>query len=988
MIGHPESVIGVKGPQPFKEKTMRYRPGILPLFFSCTLAIAAESGIKSVVLKPTQLVARTAEGERQVVFLEIESDGLKGGNIVLRKDDWAGSWAQQLGIVAPGRQTIRLHVPMTAKDGPVHSTLETPATRLDLAEAQFTVPRKWMVYLAQHTHTDIGYTRPQTEILPEHLRYIDYALDFCDLTDRYPDDAKFRWTCEISWAVREYLKRRPAGQIERLKRRVAEGRIELTGMFLNMSEIADENSLAASLQPLREMKAVLGDAVRTGMQNDVNGAAWCLPDYYTGIGVRYLIMGINKTRSILPFDRPTPFWWESPSGKRLLAFRADHYMTGNNWKIHEGKVENTEPGLAAYLNGLEKANYPFDRIGVQFSGYSTDNSPPARKECDLVRAWNESHAWPRLRIATAGEFLNYIEKNHAAELPVHRQAWPDWWTDGFGSAARETAASRETHAAMKVNEGLLAIASALGARLPSGWIDRAAGVQEALLFYDEHTFGAAESISNPMAQNSMVQWGEKGSYAWEAVKAAAMLREEALGLLQTFVPRSDAPTIAVFNTLGRKRAGLVQAFIDHEILPADRRFRIVDAATGETAPAQRLGGRSEGSYWAIWAKDVPPLGFNTYRIEVAGEKAPEDKGRMDVPVLLENAFYAIQMDPRTGGIRSLKDKETGLELVDSSAPWRLGQFIYERMDDREEFNRSAFKNREPFRRTTLRKVELIEAVSGPVWKSLRLRAEADGCVEPGGVQVEIRLFETEKRLEFHYAVRKAPVTAPESIYVSFPFSGDRTLAYEGQGGIVAPGEGQLPGSASDWQTIQAFVAVRGGDDQIILGSGEAPLVQLGDINLGKWQPVTKVEKPHVYSWVMNNYWFTNFRASQEGEFRWAYYLTSDRDRSNSRASGFGWDSRVPLVARVLPAGSSPATRPAMSALEIDAPNLLLVAARPARDGLGIIVHLREVEGRPATLRATAVTEVNVLEEPLGAPAGSVSFLPLESKFVRVVNGVR
>ena len=27
-------------------------------------------------------------------------------------------------------------------------------------------------------------------------------------------------------------------------------------------------------------------------------------------------------------DKPTMFWWESPSGKRLLTFRAEHYMTG------------------------------------------------------------------------------------------------------------------------------------------------------------------------------------------------------------------------------------------------------------------------------------------------------------------------------------------------------------------------------------------------------------------------------------------------------------------------------------------------------------------------------------------------------------------------------------------------------------------------------------------------------------------------------------
>ena len=56
--------------------------------------------------------------------------------------------------------------------------------------------KKWEIYFVQHSHTDIGYTRPQSEILAEHMRYIDYALDYCDQTDQLPDDAKFRWSCE------------------------------------------------------------------------------------------------------------------------------------------------------------------------------------------------------------------------------------------------------------------------------------------------------------------------------------------------------------------------------------------------------------------------------------------------------------------------------------------------------------------------------------------------------------------------------------------------------------------------------------------------------------------------------------------------------------------------------------------------------------------------------------------------------------------------
>ena len=137
---------------------------------------------------------------------------------------------------------------------------------------------------------------------------------------------------------------------------------------------------------------------------------------------------------------------------------------------------------------------------------------------------------------------------------------------------------------------------------------------------------------------------------------------------------------------------------------------------------------------------------------------------------------------------------------------------------------------------------------------------------------------------------------------------------------------------------------------------------------------------------MNNYWFTNFRAEQEGEFRWIYSLTSGKDKSNAYADHFGRESYVPLVARVLTAGTSNATRPSRSVLQISAPNLALISARPARDGDGIVLHLREIEGRPAEAElppGVSAMEVNVLEEALRKPGSTVRFSPFEAKFVRV-----
>jgi len=423
---------------------------------------AADAGGPSITILSSPLVIKTSQGERNVLPVTIRSGALSNAVLLLASDAWPAPQSVALGNLAAGTNQVEAPVPVLASAATLRATLESASGKQDCGAFQLRPPRTWTVYLTQHTHTDIGYTRPQTEILPEHLRYIDYALDYCDLTDGYPADAQFRWTCETAWAVREYIQRRPAAQIDRLRRRLKEGRIEVAGMLLNMAEIATESSLAASLQPLLTFKEVLGAPVRTAMQNDVNGAAWCLVDYFQDIGIRYLTMGINKTRSILPFDRPTPFWWESPSGKRILAYRSDHYMTANFWHINDGSVDRMKPELAGYLRSLEDLAYPFDRVGVQFSGYYTDNSPPSTVGCDVVKAWNERYVWPKLRLSTAHEFLEYVEKEHAADLPVHRQAWPDWWTDGFGSAARETGAARETEAAMQVTQGLLAMAAVLG----------------------------------------------------------------------------------------------------------------------------------------------------------------------------------------------------------------------------------------------------------------------------------------------------------------------------------------------------------------------------------------------------------------------------------------------------------------------------------------------------------------------------------------------
>ena len=105
-----------------------------------------------------------------------------------------------------GDNVFRIEIPE------VSTTRQLPLTLTSGKEKEETTVtvkpvRHWQMNMVQHTHTDIGYTPfPKWKSWQNSFDTIDYALDYCDATDNYPDFAKFRWTCEIAWAVSEYLK--------------------------------------------------------------------------------------------------------------------------------------------------------------------------------------------------------------------------------------------------------------------------------------------------------------------------------------------------------------------------------------------------------------------------------------------------------------------------------------------------------------------------------------------------------------------------------------------------------------------------------------------------------------------------------------------------------------------------------------------------------------------------------------------------------------
>lgn len=859
-----------------------------------------------------------------------------------------------------------------------------------MKEVEVIPVRKWKMHIVQNTHTDIGYTRPQTEIMSSLVRHLDLALDYMDATDHLPEDSQFRWTAENTWAVDQFLQSRTDEQIERLKKRVDEGRLELTGMYLNFDELPDEQVLARSLEPVDRIRSH-DLRMTTAMQNDVNGIGWAFNDYFKSLDISYLTMGTHGHKALIAFDHPTPFWWESPSGNRMLAYRSEHYHFGNfQFHISRGDFDYFEKSLLAYLNDLAEKGYPYNEIMIQHSGYLTDNSPPSIRSTEMIHKWNEKYEWPKLRFSIARDFFEEIEEKHANELPVYRAAWPDWWVDGFGSGAREMATARQAQLDITAAEGLLSMAALMGYSVEDHNYDQVDLTNESLLFYGEHTFGSHASVRDPHGKETLEMRRMKESFAYEALRRAKMIQENAFGLIGDRIPKLQKPSLLVANPYPKDRSGYTELFIDHETVPAGNNLSLVDAG-GKEYQGQELRTIHGGTYWAFRPENIPPFGYEQY-ILTTSEKFENQPDETTSKTEYENDWYRLTIDPQKGAISSLFDKDLELELVDQNAKWGMGEFIYEELGNRVELDQYYL---ESYERSTLERVRFEGIEKGPLWDTIIFIGDTKAAIGNDGFEFEIRMHHHKKEIELVYLIQKKAITDPEGVYIAMPFQLENgSIYHDVPGGMIESGVDQIPGSSNDWNMVQSVVAIENEEQEIMVGIHEAPLMQLGAINTGRFEAGAEPESTHIFGWPMNNYWVTNFNGDQEGGFEWHYSITSTQVDERKNPELDASENRFPLISRVIPAEtiSNQSRIPAKQSWISSFPeNILPVSIRLGQDSESILIHLREVEGKSTEFRPEISNSDSwkIIETDLNGnvldknPRSNIELEPYEVKFYKL-----
>jgi alpha-mannosidase len=476
------------------------------------------------------------------------------------------------------------------------------------------------------------------------------------------------------------------------------------------------------------------------------------------------------------------------------------------------------------------------------------------------------------------------------------------------------------------------------------------------MLYDEHTWGAYNSIDEPWSELARGQWAAKSGFAYEARETSRTLLRRGTEALAKLVGAPDDREVMIFNPLSWTRTGLVRlALPAGPLREAKGRLRIVDRRTGQAARFQMQGDDA----LLMLAPNVPAMGYAVFRVEPTGPAGapvslpapPAAAGRG----VLENRFYRVTVDPRTGGISSLFDKELGRELVDRSCPWPLNAYIYEQPEGGRKAVDDMTK-RAAFHRWTAESAQVEAGESGPVASSLVVKSSPKMCPS---LEQRIVLYEDVKRIDLVNVLHKDETFDPEAVYFAFPFAvgaGDPNPRFEIAGADMAPGREQLEGTTLDWHTVQHWVEFGGREARIVWSPVEAPLIQFGDINTGKWQKRLEIKNAWVFSYAMNNYWMTNFKASQEGRIEFRYSLTStppDAGADRVTASRFGWEVHAPLAAAWLTAGNPGRVNgPQASFLSVDRPNVIVQALWLDEDGTPV-ARIREIVGEAAEGRLTS-----------------------------------
>jgi len=873
---------------------------------------------------------------------------------------------------------------------------------------QFNPPKIWNIYDIQVSHHDLGYA-DYYHMMRRDVREmgIEMALDFCRQTDNNPDESKFRWTIETSEPLLPFLQKQNEEVIQDLVTRIKQGRIALGSIHNSASteHMSYEAMARLFYTPNRFVRDWLEiPLAKTALNTDVVGFILSTPLFAKEADIPYFFFGRNSAVNEFEHLQEEPaFYWNPQDGdSRSLLCKVFEYYSPD--RLVQYNVEE----LSAYLSRYEiKSNWPYNCLMAEDS---YDFSVPSLSNIDGIKKWNSEYSNPVIISGTFDMFFDDLAgQEDKRPFEEFAKDVPNSWSDQDLSDAQYAGKVHQLGYHLPEVEKFSTMAMAFGGgRYP--WEEIYQGYNR-LLMYAEHTNGAYAEGPIYVPESLYDESADNASYYEVESKMHRALVEESEEFTQLagndtyekfakLITRSSDYTVLVFNSLNFVRDDQVN------LMPPLKSgmFKLIDNSTKEDTPYQCM---PNGSISFI-ARAVPSIGYKSYSLKKT--KSPEISTASVKRNSIENEFYLITVNEKTGSIESIFDKELNRELVDQKAPWDFNDYIFQRYET-VRYDEEMSEYRADSATVNCSSGELLSTLISDVY-----------AVGSDSIRQIVKLHKGIKRIDFELQLHKAHsgrtlslyregiAKNKEALFYSFPLAiEDFTIRHELPGGSVEPIADQSAGSSTDYYAIQHYCDISNKDFGITFTLRNPNLVEYGTPRVAPWNKgdgfesiLKKAEKPYVFLYLTNNMFFTNIRQSQHNLIELKWSLTSHRgDWQEGQAYKTGWQDSHPFIS-VLMNGKNEGNLPedSYSFLKTDCDHVVCSTIKTAEaNGEGFILRFFELAGKAATVQAelnfgmplATVVETNLIEDnrslALSVNKGKVKFdiAPFGIKTLRIVH---
>jgi alpha-mannosidase len=624
--------------------------------------------------------------------------------------------------------------------------------------------RPWTIHLLSDDCPDYtwGYST-ELSYLADSAAVTEAELRVAEAFSSEPTWNRNRYSFAVAREVQFYEQSHDEAENRKLFSRIRDGSFSVNPiptMSLSCSQGLED--MIRGLYVARGLERKHGIKLAYANHQETPTAAWALASVLVGSGIPYLVKGI------LPFgtpwtarlEEPPVFFWDGPDGARLLVRR-------HNLNYNEGAFVLRD--LAAITQTVERrlvpeyesrrATYPFCSIGLVgcYSDLNADTRTYALRKATGIAQYN-AQGWDYPRIVNSSHelFWDEIERERSGsvELPVRSGDYGTSWEVWLLTLAGLFARWRRLQERGPLADRMSAIAQAID----SGWIAEAKPVLERgwddLTSLSDHAWNGADEPNRRLNLSLRRRWAGEAETSFDQLisRALSVVARHASAVSQAdshheAALRPDADRLPakagweaalVMNGLGWERSAV--ASID--VAEPDGAV-LVDAATGAQVPAQlcRRGGRAVLDFQA---NELPPLGYRLFLVQ-RGAASPEQvsvRGRT-----IESPHHRLEVDSRSGGIRSLYSKTLGRELVHPGGELNRWTYRHEGRDEEVE-------------------CESIEpGASGPVYGEIHVRTRSRQL----SISTTVRLYAGTDRIEIRDEVSKPITSDRQSLHFVFPF---------------------------------------------------------------------------------------------------------------------------------------------------------------------------------------------------------------------------